>query len=178
MPTHVCSRTECHILAFHQAQLFSNNPRRDRSSAPLTQLDGLHPVHEKVQAIKEAPTLSNVTKVKAYLGLLNYYNKFLPNLSTVLDPVHKLLHKDIRWQWRKAQQAAFEKSKAMMPSAEVPVQYDLEKDIVLSCDTSTYGVSAVLSHFMPDGTERPIGFTSRTLNMPEKNYNWIRKVWQ
>lgn len=134
---------------------------------------GLHPVHEKVQVIKEAPALSNVTELKAYLGPLNYCNKFLPNLSTVLAPVHKLLHKDIRWQWREAQQAAFEKSKEMMPSAEVPVQYDLEKDIVPSCDTSPYGVGAVLSCQV-----ELRGFTSPTLNMPEKNYNWIRKVWQ
>lgn len=136
---------------------------------------GLHPVHEKVQAIKEAPTPSNVTELKAYLGLLNYYNKFLPNLSTVLAPVHKLLQKETKWQWSEAQQAAFDKSKEMMQSAEVLVHYDPEKDIVLSCDASPYGVGAVLSHHMPDGTERPIGFTSRTLNPAEKNYSQLDK---
>ena len=68
---------------------------------------GLHPVHEKVQAIQEAHTPSNVTELKAYLGLLNYYNKFLANLSTVLAPVHKLLQKDTKWQWGEAQQVAF-----------------------------------------------------------------------
>ncbi|XP_062297408.1 uncharacterized protein K02A2.6-like [Scomber scombrus] len=136
---------------------------------------GLHPVHEKVRAIKEAPTPSNVTELKAYLGLLNYYNKFLPNLSTVLAPVHKLLQKETKWQWGEAQQAAFERSKEMMQSAEVLVHYDPEKDIVLSCDASPYGVGAVLSHHMPDGTERPIGFTSRTLNAAEKNYSQLDK---
>lgn len=136
---------------------------------------GLHPVHEKVQAIQEAPTPSNVTELKAYLGLLNYYNKFLPNLSTILAPVHKLLQKDKRWQWGEAQQVAFEKSKEMMQSAQVLVHYDPEKDIVLSCDASPYGVGAVLSHHMPDGTERPIGFTSRTLNAAEKNYSQLDK---
>lgn len=69
----------------------------------------LHPVHEKVQAIQEAPTPLNVTELKAYLGLLNYYNKFLPNLSTVLAPVHKLLQIDTKWQWGKAQQVAQKK---------------------------------------------------------------------
>lgn len=136
---------------------------------------GLHPVQEKVQAIKEAPTPSNVTELKAYLGLLNYYNKFLPKLSTVLAPVHKLLKKETKWKWGEAQQAAFEKSKEMMQSAEVLVHYDPEKDIVLSCDASPYGVGAVLSHHMPDGTERPIGFTSRTLNPAEKNYSQLDK---
>ena len=104
---------------------------------------GLHPVHEKVQAIQEAPTPSNMTELKAYLGLLNYYDKSLPNLSTVLVPVHKLLQKVTKWQWGDAQQVAFEKSKEMMQSAEVLVHYDPEKDIVLSCVTS---VTAVTSH--------------------------------
>ena len=109
------------------------------------------------------------------MGLLNYYNKFLPNRSTVLAPVHKLLQKDTKWQWGDAQLAAFEKSKELMQSAQVLVHYDPEKDIVLSCDASPYGVGAVLSHHMPDGTERPIGFTSRTLNTAEKNYSQLDK---
>lgn len=89
---------------------------------------GLHSVHEKVQTIKEAPIPSNVTELKANLRLLNYYNKFLPNLSTTLAPVHNLLKKDTKWQWGEAQ-AAFEKSKEMMQSSEVLVHYDPEKDM-------------------------------------------------
>lgn len=58
---------------------------------------GLHPVIEKVQTIKEVPAPSNVTELKAYLWLLNYYNKFLPKLSAVLAPVHKLLQKETKW---------------------------------------------------------------------------------
>lgn len=51
------------------------------------------------------------------------------------------------------------------------MHYDPEKDIVLS----PYGIGAVLSHNMPDGTERPIGLTSRTLNAAEKNYSQLDK---
>lgn len=43
---------------------------------------GLHPVEKKVKAIMDAPTPTYITELKAYLGLLNYYNKFLPNLAT------------------------------------------------------------------------------------------------
>ncbi|KAL0160115.1 hypothetical protein M9458_043840, partial [Cirrhinus mrigala] len=45
----------------------------------LVDAQGLHPLKDKVQAVTEAPCPTNVTELKAYLGLLNYYNKFLPN---------------------------------------------------------------------------------------------------
>ena len=52
--------------------------------------EGLHPLKalkEKVSAITEAPAPKNVAELKAYLGLLTYYSKFLPNRSTALGPL-------------------------------------------------------------------------------------------
>lgn len=91
---------------------------------------GLHPVPEKVTAIQNAPSPKTVTELKAYLGLLNYYNKFLPNLSTVLAPVHKMLRKDAKWKWGGEQEAAFVQSKKMIPSVQVLVHYDPQKDVI------------------------------------------------
>ena len=47
---------------------------------------GLHPVEEKVEALREAPTPRNVTELKSYLGLLSYYSRFLPNLQRSWHP--------------------------------------------------------------------------------------------
>ena len=58
---------------------------------------GLHPLPEKVDAIQQAPTPTNVAELKSYLGLLTYYGKFLPNLATHLAPLYKLLGKDVPW---------------------------------------------------------------------------------
>uniref|UniRef100_A0A3B1IIS6 ribonuclease H n=1 Tax=Astyanax mexicanus TaxID=7994 RepID=A0A3B1IIS6_ASTMX len=60
---------------------------------------GLHPLTEKVEAIAEAPEPQNVSELKAYLGLLNYYHRFLPKLSTLLAPLHTLLKKEEKWSW-------------------------------------------------------------------------------
>ena len=52
-------------------------------------IDGMaiHPLPNKIQAIQQAPTLTNLTELKSYIGLLSYYGKFLPHLSTCLAPL-------------------------------------------------------------------------------------------
>ena len=55
---------------------------------------GLHPLPDKVVAVQQAPTPSNVTELKSYLGLLTY-GKFLPKLSMLLAPLYKLLGKNV-----------------------------------------------------------------------------------
>lgn len=55
------------------------------------------------------------------------------------------------------------------------MHYDAKKKVILACDASPYGVGAMLSHRMPDGTERPVGFVSRTLNAAERNYAQLDK---
>lgn len=61
--------------------------------------EGLHPLPYKVAAVPEAPLPQDVAELKSYLGLLFYYNKFLPNLSTVVIPLNKLKHWSQPWQW-------------------------------------------------------------------------------
>ena len=63
--------------------------------------DGLHPSEEKVRPIKQAPRTRNVTELNSFLGLLNYYSKFLCHLSTLLSPLYQLLRKDVNWSWKK-----------------------------------------------------------------------------
>ncbi|KAL0151831.1 hypothetical protein M9458_052832 [Cirrhinus mrigala] len=136
---------------------------------------GVQPVAEKVQAIQEAPTPQTVSELKAYLGLLNYYHKFMPSLSTVLAPLHSLLKKETKWMWGREQEEAFIKSKELLQSSAILVHYDPTKPLILACDASPYGVGAVLSHRMENGTDRPIGFASRTLNEAEKKYSQLDK---
>ncbi|XP_028304146.1 uncharacterized protein K02A2.6-like [Gouania willdenowi] len=136
---------------------------------------GLSPMTEKVRAIKEAPSPKNVAELRSFLGLVNYYGKFLPELSTVLAPLYQLLHKDCSWKWQQAQEVAFQHVKELLHSAPLLVHFDPDKEVVLSCDASPYGVGAVLSHRVEDGDEKPIGYVSRTLTAAEKGYSQLEK---
>ena len=137
---------------------------------------GLHPTTDKVAAIKFAPTPQNCTALRAYLGLLNYYNKFMPNLSTELAPLYKLLQKGTPWHWGQNEDKAFKNSKQLLLSSQLLVHFDPSKEIVLCCDASAYGIGAVLAHRTVDGVEQPIGFVSSTLTRAEQNYSQIEKV--
>ena len=136
---------------------------------------GIHPVSEKVKAIQDAPRPRNVTELKSYLGLLTYYSRFLPNLSNTLTPLYKLLKRTVQWRWTEQQEKAFTESKKLLLSSQLLVHFDPTLEIQLACDASAYGISAVLSHKMPNGSEKPVGFVSRTLSDAEKKYSQIEK---
>ena len=141
----------------------------------LIDAEGLHPVPEKIKAIQDAPEPTDVSQLKSYLGLLSYYRKFMPNLSSVLAPLYNLLKADCHWRWHKEEQEALEASKKLLQSTNVLVHFNPDLELILSCDASSYGLGAVLSHQMPDGSERPIEFVSRTLSPSDKNFSQIEK---
>jgi len=58
---------------------------------------GIRPVQESIRAIVEAPAPQNTSQLKSFLGMLNYYHRFLPRVATVLEPLHKLLRKGVVW---------------------------------------------------------------------------------
>ena len=115
---------------------------------------GLHPTEEKVRAVQEAPEPCNVTELKSYLGLLSYYGKFLPNLSSTLAPLYSLLHASTPWKWTNTEKEAFKASQQLLTSSRVLIHFDPTKELILACDASPYGVGAVLSHRFADGSEK------------------------
>ena len=137
--------------------------------------DRLHPLADRVRAIREAPKPTSVTSLKAYLGMLTYYSKFLPKLSTTLYPLYQLLRKGVPWRWGKKQARAFLASKDLLTSDKCLTHFDSTLKLSLACDASEYGIGAVLSHTMDDGSERPVGYASRTLSPSEKNYSQLEK---
>ena len=137
--------------------------------------DGLHPLSDKVEAVLKAPAPQNLRELKSYLGLLSYYSKFLPNLSSVLAPLYRLLRKDVRWKWSIEEKESFQRSKELLTSSPLLVHFDPDLPLVLACDASAVGIGAVLAHLLPDGSERPIGYASRSLSQAEQNYSQLEK---
>ena len=137
--------------------------------------NGFQASPKKVEALRQAPSPRNLAELRSCLGLINYYGRFLPNLSTLLQPLNNLLRKEQEWAWTDECEEAFQQAKKMLTSADVLVHYDPQMPLRMAGDASAYGVGAVLSHVFPDGSERPIAYASRTLSQSEQNYAQVEK---
>ena len=137
--------------------------------------NGLHKSQAKVEAIWNAPPPRDVSQVRSFIGMINYYARFLPNLSTMLRPLHELLQANRKFYWSGDCQEAFRRAKAEIASERVLTHYNPMLPVKVACDASDYGLGAVMSHVMPGGAERPVAFASRTLSKAEANYAQIDK---
>lgn len=137
--------------------------------------EGVHPTQEKVQEIANKPAPNNKRSLKAFLGLYNFYERFIKEKAVVLEPLYALLRDDSPWHWGTQQQTAFESAKCLLTSDMTLTHYSLEKEVHMICDASEYGVGAVLVHKMEDGTEKPIIMSSRTLQPHERRYAQLDK---
>ncbi len=114
---------------------------------------GVHTSPAKCQAIVKALAPTDVTKLRSFLGLFNYYGSFIPNLASLLHPLNQLLHKGVVWKWSEECAQAFKIAKEALVSAQVLAHYVPALPLLLAVDASSYGVGAVISHQYPDGTE-------------------------
>jgi len=77
-----------------------------------------------VKAIQEAPAPKNLVELRLFLDIINYYDRFLPNLSTCLAPLYALLKRGSRWCWKTAQEEAFQAAKPTLQGDSLLVHYE------------------------------------------------------
>ncbi|XP_045477956.1 uncharacterized protein K02A2.6-like [Harmonia axyridis] len=136
--------------------------------------NGLHKSKEKIDAILKVPYPQNVTQLKSFLGMVNYYNRFIPNASSLLKPLYKLLQKNSSWKFDTACVHSFETVKRVLGSETILVHFNSQQTVHLFVDASQYGLGAVIMHII-EGSFRPIAYASRTLSQSELKYSQIEK---
>ncbi|KAL9950577.1 hypothetical protein ACROYT_G043093 [Oculina patagonica] len=136
---------------------------------------GIHAIEKKVEAIREAPAPENQHQLRSFLGMINYYSKFISNYSTITHPLNELLKDGVEWKWSEDQQRSFNQLKDKLSNAPVLTHFSETLPLKLDTDASQYGIGAVISHVLPSGEERPIAYASRTLSKSERNYAQIEK---
>lgn len=133
--------------------------------------NGLHVDSDKVRAMLEVKAPRNVTEVRRIVGTFSWYRRFIKDFSSVIAPITALLRKARKFEWTQGCESAFRKIKECLVQAPVLSCPDYSLPFVVQCDSSGYGIGAVLVQPQPDGTERVISFLSRSLTRQEQNYS-------
>jgi len=123
--------------------------------------EGVQVDPSKIKAIMEWPKPDNTSKLRGFLGLTGYYRRFVKNYTHKTAPLTNLLKKN-SFQWNSEAEKCFETLKCMMSSTPILAMPDFTKPFAVECDTSGFGLGAVL---MQEG--HPIAFESRKLNKRE-----------
>ena len=132
--------------------------------------EGLKADPVKVEAVLAMPEPTDVEGVQRMNGFVNYLSKFLPNLSTLMEPIRRLTRKSVEWDWGPEQAAAFRTVKKLVAAAPVLRYYDPKKELSVQCDASKSGLGAVL---LQEG--QPIAYASRSMSGAEQRYAQIEK---
>lgn len=135
---------------------------------------GLQPSESKIKAITHAPVPKTLKGLEAFLGLVNFYERFLENRADYIKPLYDAC-KNKTLNWNKTCQQSFDWVKKQITSENILTLFNPEEQLVLACDASNYGLSAILSHRFKNGDERPIAFASKIIPKSERHRAIIDK---
>ena len=171
--TSVCARLEESGLKLNKAKCEFMKDRIEVLGFVIDK-DGLHKSRSKVEAMVKAPRPTTFIELDSFLGLVNFYARFLKQRSDHLKPLYDCA-KEKKLKWNDKCDEAFKWVKSELISPRVLAHFDPNETVVLACDASTYGLSAILSHKYKDGTERLIAYASKKIPTKELNRAIIHK---
>ena len=136
---------------------------------------GIHKSAGKIAVTLDAPRPTDVSSLRSFISMANYYRKFVADFAYTLHPLTTLLEKDRKFEWTDIMDEAFLAVKRAPGKSGFLMHFDSSLPVTVACDASPVCLRAVLSHMMPDGEERPIQFASRSLTRAEQKYSQIER---
>ncbi|XP_037931459.1 uncharacterized protein K02A2.6-like [Teleopsis dalmanni] len=137
--------------------------------------EGILPEPSGLTAIQNLKRPEYLKEVEALMGKINHYYNYIPIMSQIAAPINQLRKKNIRFNWTHIHEEAFKSLKKHIVNATQLVHFQEHLPIILATDASSSGIGAVISHIFADGSERPIAFASKTLNVHQVKYSQIEK---
>ena len=132
--------------------------------------EGIKMVKVKVKGVLEWPTPKCVKDMQKFLGLVNYYHRFIKGFAAVARPLHDMVKKDKKWDWIERQEKALKELKEWFTKELVLAAPDIDKKMRIEVDASDYVMGGVLSMECENGLWRLVAFLSKSLNEMERNY--------
>ena len=131
--------------------------------------DGIRPDISRVDAIRNFPVPTDKKALHQFVGLINYYHRFVPHCADILQPLHQVLSAD-SFSWDQHAQKAFEQAQQTLSEAVMLVHPQPYAPTCVTTDASNTAVGAVLEQFI-EGQWKPISFFSKKLNPAELKYS-------
>ncbi len=135
----------------------------------IVSASGVTPDPKNLDAILEVPTPSDMKEVQSFLGLINFYQDFMDDVSTISEPLRKLTRKDVSFEWTEECDMSFRTLKKILSDGVKTHIFDPNEKTLVTTDASDVGIGALLSQIQ-NGKEVPIAFYNKTLEPPERNY--------
>jgi hypothetical protein len=129
----------------------------------------------KIIVIVNLPAPKIVCQLRAMLGHMGYYRKFIKGYSQITTPMEKMLRKDTKYQWNDECQHGLDTLKEKMVTAPILVFLDWEKTFHVHVDASTIALGAILAQPGAGYLDHLIAFTRRKLSDSEQNYNTMER---
>ena len=136
---------------------------------------GIQPDPEKLEKVTTWPTPSSVKSVQQFLGIANYYRRFVRNFAKIAQPLHHLTKQKIPFKWSTEYEVSFTTLKEHLTSAPLLVFPDFTKPFILDTDASDVGIGAVLAQRDDQGREQVVAYGSRLLRKAERKYCVTRR---
>lgn len=131
------------------------------------------PAQENLISIKNLQSPSDKSGVRSILGSINFYLKYVENSSQILEPLHQLLRKDVKFEWTDECEHTLNLIKNYLCSKPILAIYDIKKPIFIETDASFKGIGATLKQPQDDGIIHPVAYYSRKLSNSEKRFDII-----
>ena len=132
--------------------------------------EGILPDTSKIDAVKTFPTPRSVTEVRSFLGLCNYYRRFVRDFAQIASPLNRLTRKSVPFVWDESCQGAFQEMKNRLCSPPILAYPDFSQPFHLYTDASQHAIGYILGQFI-DNKEIVISYGGRELNIAETRYS-------
>ena len=123
----------------------------------------------KTDAVQSFPVPKNQKELRSFLGLCNYYRRFVKSYSKITSPLNALLSKDVKFTWTDQCQVAFYRLKTSLTTPPVLAYPDHSCPFTLTTDASGTAIGYFLGQYNYE-KERVVAFGGRSLNQNERKY--------
>ena len=146
--------------------------RKERNRVAWLKLTekGILPINTKVQGITEKLRPTNFKELRSFLGAVNQFNKFIPDLAIICSPFRSVLKKDATWNWREDHEKAFPNVNREVKKVAELTHFKRNRPLRIICNASKNGLGKVLQQ-CEENKWKPFSYASRYLTELEAKYS-------